>query len=122
MATNIWLSGTVDKLVYNRRTTKFRLVTDSSEFGDQILKNCIYVELPRGTSVNVGDWVRVEGELVSHRFSRTLVDEIRNLLVRHHLQRLMPGIERILGKSGDQARIEHVVPEVLAIRVQRVEA
>ena len=118
---NVWLVGTADKIVCNGRIAKFRLVTDESEFGDQALKNYIYVELPRGVSVHLGDRVRVEGELVSHRFSRTLVDEIRSLLARHHLQRLMPGIEGMLGRTGNQARIEHITPEVLASRVQSAE-
>jgi hypothetical protein len=122
VATNVWLVGTVDKVIHNRRMTKFRLVTDESVFRSEGQQNYVYVELPPGVAVQRGDRVRVEGELVSHRFSRSLVDEIGKLLTRHHLQSLMPGIAHMLGASGYRARVEHTVPEVLASRVQRTEA
>lgn len=122
VATNVWLVGVVDKVIHNRRTTKVRLVTDESVFRGEGQQNYVYVELPPGVAVQRGDRVKVEGELVSHRFSRSLVDEIGKLLARHHLLRLMPGIERILGESGYRAQVEHAVPEVLASRVQRTEA
>jgi hypothetical protein len=121
VATNVWLVGVVDKIIHNRRTTKFRLVADESVFRGEGQQNYVYVELPPGMAVQRGDRVRVEGELVSHRFSRSLVDEIGKLLARHYLQRLMPGIERLLGESGYRARVEHTTPEVLASRIQRVE-